>query len=84
MAEDFPITIFHNPACGTSRTVLATLREAGASPTVVEYLKAGWTRPQLQKLFAKRGPDARARPFGGATCPKPRPRLWIAPSPTTP
>ena len=45
------ITIFHNPACGTSRTVLAALRERGVEPNVVEYLKVGWTRPQLQGLL---------------------------------
>ena len=46
-----PITIFHNPACGTSRNVLAALRERGVEPNVVEYLKVGWTRPQLQGLL---------------------------------
>ena len=50
MAKD-AITIFHNPNCGTSRKVLAALRERGVEPTVVEYLKAGWTRPQLQNLL---------------------------------
>jgi arsenate reductase len=45
------ITIFHNPNCGTSRKVLAALRECDAEPTVVEYLKAGWTQPQLQSLL---------------------------------
>ena len=50
MAKD-AVTIFHNPGCGTSRAVLATLRERGANPTVVEYLKTGWTKPQLQGLL---------------------------------
>ena len=50
MAKD-ATTIFHNPNCGTSRKVLAALRERGAEPTVVEYLKTGWTRPQLQSLL---------------------------------
>jgi len=45
------ITIFHNPGCGTSRNVLAALRERGLEPTVVEYLKSGWTKPQLQGLL---------------------------------
>lgn len=49
--NDFPITIFHNPACGTSRNTLAMIRAAGYEPTVVEYLKAGWTRPQLDELL---------------------------------
>jgi arsenate reductase len=50
MAKD-AITIFHNPGCGTSRNVLAALRERGLEPTVVEYLKSGWTKPQLQGLL---------------------------------
>ena len=50
--DDFPITIFHNPVCGTSRTVLALIEAAGYAPTVVEYLKVGWTRPQLEGLLA--------------------------------
>ena len=49
---DFPITIFHNPACGTSRNSLAMIRAAGYEPTVIEYLKAGWTRQQLDELLA--------------------------------
>jgi len=51
----FPITIYHNPACGTSRDTLARIRAAGHEPTVVEYLKAGWTRPQLEGLFERMG-----------------------------
>ena len=46
-----PVTIFHNPGCGTSRNVLAAIREAGYAPTVVEYLKTGWTRPKLEALL---------------------------------
>jgi arsenate reductase len=53
--RDFPITVYHNPACGTSRDTLARIRAAGFQPTVVEYLKAGWTRPQLEKLFKAMG-----------------------------
>ena len=45
------ITIFHNPNCGTSRNVLAAIREAGREPKVVEYLKVGWTRSQLEGLL---------------------------------
>lgn len=52
---DFPITIFHNPACGTSRNVVAMVRAAGYEPEVVEYLKAGWTRDQLRDLSARSG-----------------------------
>lgn len=44
--------IHHNPDCGTSRNVLAVIRATGTNPIVVEYLQTGWTRPQLQALFA--------------------------------
>ena len=47
--------IFHNPDCGTSRNVLAAIRATGTEPVVVEYLQTGWTRPQLQALFAVAG-----------------------------
>jgi len=47
------VTIFHNPACGTSRNTLALLREKGVEPRVVEYLKGGWTREQLQELLRR-------------------------------
>ena len=50
---DASVTIFHNPACGKSRNTLAAIRAAGIEPTVVEYLKAGWTRPQLKALLKK-------------------------------
>jgi arsenate reductase len=53
------VTIFHNPACGTSRNALAAIRETGVEPVVVEYLKAGWTRPQLTTLLAKMGKTPR-------------------------
>ena len=52
---DIPVTVFHNPACGTSRTVLGLLEEAGYQPEVVEYLKAGWGVAQLRDLFAAAG-----------------------------
>ncbi|MDO8902220.1 MAG: arsenate reductase (glutaredoxin) [Phenylobacterium sp.] len=44
------VVIYHNPACGTSRDTLALLRDKGVEPTVVEYLKVGWTKEQLQDL----------------------------------
>jgi len=47
------VTIYHNPNCGTSRSTLALLREKGLEPTVVEYVKAGWTKAQLQDLLAR-------------------------------
>ncbi|GAA0277236.1 arsenate reductase family protein [Alteraurantiacibacter aestuarii] len=46
------IVIYHNPDCGTSRNVLEIIRQSGAEPTVIEYLKTGWTRAQLLGLFA--------------------------------
>lgn len=49
------ITIYHNPGCGASRTVLQALTDAGHAPQVVEYLKAGWDEAQLADLFAKMG-----------------------------
>ena len=49
------IVIHHNPDCGTSRNVLQMIRGSGTEPVVVEYLKTGWTRPQLQALFAAAG-----------------------------
>ena len=52
---DFPVTVFHNPACGTSRNVLAMVEAAGYRPEVVEYLKAGWDAEQLRGLFAEAG-----------------------------
>lgn len=47
-----PITIFHNPACGTSRNVLALIRNSGAEPRVVEYLKQPPSRDELVQLLA--------------------------------
>ena len=49
------IVIYHNPECGTSRNVLAIIEAAGYQPTVIEYLKTGWTIPQLLGLFAAAG-----------------------------
>jgi arsenate reductase len=57
--SDASVTIFHNPACGTSRNTLAAIRAAGIEPTVVEYLKAGWTKPQLKDLLKTLGLTAR-------------------------
>jgi arsenate reductase (glutaredoxin) len=45
------VTVFHNPACSTSRKTVEALESAGAKPVVVEYLKTGWTKPQLQDLL---------------------------------
>ena len=49
------LTIFHNPSCGTSRNVLALIRDAGIEPTVIEYLKTPYTREQLAGLLQAMG-----------------------------
>ncbi|HUQ12987.1 MAG TPA: arsenate reductase (glutaredoxin) [Novosphingobium sp.] len=55
MTEPFPVTIYHNPDCGTSRNALAMIEQAGYSPEVVEYRKSGWTRPAIERLLAQTG-----------------------------
>lgn len=52
---DFPIVIFHNPGCGTSRNTVAMVKAAGYEPKVIEYLQAGWTHDQLRELAAEAG-----------------------------
>lgn len=47
------VTIYHNPACGTSRNTLALIRDAGIEPRVVEYLKTPPDRKTLLDLLAK-------------------------------
>ena len=54
-----PVTIYHNPKCSTSRQVLEMIETAGRKAEIVEYLKVGWTKPQLKKLFADAGINAR-------------------------
>jgi arsenate reductase len=49
------VTIYHNPACGTSRNTLALIRAAGIEPKVVEYLKAPPTRDELARMIADAG-----------------------------
>jgi arsenate reductase len=51
MNDEFPITIYHNPGCGTSRNVVAIVNAAGYTPKVVEYLQTGWTLQLLQDLI---------------------------------
>ena len=55
MNADFPIIIFHNPSCGTSRNVVAIVEAAGYQPHIIDYLEAGWTRGQLLAFFAVAG-----------------------------
>jgi len=49
------ITIYHNPDCGTSRNVLALIRNSGEEPTVIEYLKHPPDRATLEQLVADMG-----------------------------
>ena len=53
------ITIYHNPACGTSRNTLALIRNSGAEPEVIEYLKTPPGKERLQQLLAATGIPAR-------------------------
>ena len=50
-----PVTIYHNPNCGTSRNVLALIRNSGVEPEVVEYLKTPPGRDKLVELVAQLG-----------------------------
>jgi arsenate reductase len=54
-----PVTIFHNPQCGTSRNTLALIRHAGIEPQVIEYLKTPPNRTQLVRLIKDSGLSAR-------------------------
>ena len=54
------ITIYHNPACGTSRNTLAMIRASGQEPQVIEYLKTPPGRAKLVELLAAMGISARA------------------------
>jgi arsenate reductase (glutaredoxin) len=49
------ITIYHNPACGTSRNTLAMIRQSGEEPTVIEYLNNPPSRAELVGLIARMG-----------------------------
>ena len=53
------ITIYHNPDCGTSRNVLAMIRNSGVEPTVIEYLKTPPDRATLTSLIAAMGTPVR-------------------------
>ncbi|MDD2833441.1 MAG: arsenate reductase (glutaredoxin) [Methylotenera sp.] len=53
------VTIYHNPACGTSRNVLAMIRASGVEPDVIEYLKTPPNRTQLEQLLLAMGISAR-------------------------
>jgi arsenate reductase len=49
------VTLYHNPACGTSRNTLALIRSAGIEPTVIEYLREPPTRETLSALICAAG-----------------------------
>lgn len=53
------VVIYHNPACGTSRNVLAALRDAGHEPKVVEYLETPPDRKTLENLLKRMGKNVR-------------------------
>ncbi|MES2047633.1 MAG: arsenate reductase (glutaredoxin) [Pseudomonadota bacterium] len=54
------ITIYHNPACGTSRNTLALIRNTGVEPIIVDYLKTPPTQEVLREMIAKAGLSVRA------------------------
>jgi arsenate reductase len=54
------ITIYHNPACGTSRNTLGLIRHAGIEPKVIEYLKTPPTKDELRQLLARMRMPVRA------------------------
>ena len=54
------VTIYHNPACSTSRNTLALIRAAGIEPEIIEYLKTPPTRARLLELVAASGGSVRA------------------------
>ena len=54
------VTVYHNPNCGTSRNVLAMIRQSGQEPLVIEYLKNPPTRERLNELVQEMGVPVRA------------------------
>lgn len=53
------ITIYHNPACGTSRNVLAMIRNSGEEPRIIEYLQTPPSRAELVELIRQMGVSVR-------------------------
>jgi arsenate reductase len=51
----FEVTIFHNPACGTSRKILEAIRAAGLEPKIVKYLDTPPSRAELEALLRRSG-----------------------------
>nr|WP_315468010.1 arsenate reductase (glutaredoxin) [uncultured Undibacterium sp.] len=56
---NMPITIYHNPKCGTSRNTLALIRNSGAEPVIIEYLSQPPSKAELQKIIAAMGVPVR-------------------------
>jgi arsenate reductase len=54
-----PVTIYHNPRCGTSRNTLALIRHAGIEPEIIEYLKTPPTKDRLRELVHAMGVPVR-------------------------
>jgi len=54
------VTIYHNPACGTSRNTLAVIRATGIEPVIIEYLQTPPSRARLAELIAAMGISVRA------------------------
>ena len=54
------VTIYHNPACGTSRNTLAMIRQSGEEPEIIEYLKTPPSRARLIELTKAMGISVRA------------------------
>jgi arsenate reductase len=59
-APGMSVTIYHNPACGTSRNTLALIRATGVEPRVVDYLKTPPSRDEVRALAAKAGVPLRS------------------------
>ncbi|ELY2511415.1 arsenate reductase (glutaredoxin) [Cronobacter sakazakii] len=55
-----PITIYHNPACGTSRNTLGLIRNSGVEPAIILYLETPPTRDELKTLISDMGISVRA------------------------
>jgi arsenate reductase len=53
------VTVYHNPACGTSRNVLGLIRDSGVEPTVIEYLETPPARAELVDLIGRMGMPVR-------------------------
>jgi len=60
MSDESDITIYHNPACGTSRNTLALIRNSGVEPTVIEYLDTPPDRATLLRLIRDMGVPVRS------------------------